>query len=219
MRLRRTPNGKQRANRKGSGYSLGKHWPLTVHRDRREGFGPQGADAEAARRTDGVLGRLPEREWIVLEDIDPKHGLDHVLVGPGGVFAITSRKPGGPGVKVRDGVLWLRKDGDVRAGRPGVAINRYALDASRSLHREIRARTGRGPHIHPVVVLWCEFPQTLVESSQIAFIHGRDLLSWLASRPQRLDEPGRSEIAQAIRATHSTGHSRILHLRSRGQAA
>jgi hypothetical protein len=70
-----------------------------------------------------------------------------------------------------------------------------------------------------VVVLWCEFPQTLVESSQIVFIHGRDLLTWLGGRPKRLDEPGRREIAQAIRATHPPDRPDIAHIRPRGQAA
>ncbi len=158
------------------------------------------SDEEAVRRTDALLARLPAREWAVLADVDVRHGVEHVLIGPGGVFVIASHKPATAGARVRDGVLWLRRDHDARADRPGVAINRHALDAARVLHREIRTRTGRGPLVHPVVVLWCEFPQGVAESSRIAFVHGRDLAAWLTQRAPELDEAGRLEIAQAVRA-------------------
>ncbi len=171
-------------------------------------------DEEAAQRTEALLRRLPEREWSVLPGMDPRHGVDHVLVGPGGVFAIASHTPPGAAARVRDGVLWLRHDHDTRADRPEVAVNRHVLDAARTLHREIRSRTGRGPTVHAVVVLWCEFPQRIAESSQIAFVHGRDLPAWVTHRPVELDEVGRGEIVQALRAVGSPerGVRAALHL-------
>jgi hypothetical protein len=167
---------------------------------RRHGPAPHVSDEEAVQRTDALLRRLPAREWTVLADVDPRHGVEHVLVGPSGVFAIASHKPPGAGARVRDGILWLRHGHDARADRPGVAINRHALEAARALHREIRARTGRGPMVHPVVVLWCEFPQRVAESSRIAFVHGRDLQTWVMHRARELDERGRTEIVQALSA-------------------
>lgn len=170
---------------------------------------PRGDD-EAAARTDALLRRLPEREWTVLSGVDARHGVDHVLVGRRGVFAISSRKPAG--ARMRDGVLWLRRerdrDHDARADRPGVAINRHVLDGARALQRDVRTRTGRGPAVHAVVVLWCEFPQGVAESSRIAFVRGRDLPSWLAERPPELDDLGRGEIAQALRAREEDGARR-----------
>jgi hypothetical protein len=170
---------------------------------RRESVTQPAVDEEAWGRTDALLRRLPAREWTVLADVDRRHGVEHVLVGPSGVFAIASHKPPGAGARVRDGVLWLRRERDTRADRPGVAINRHVLDAARALHREIRARTGRGPVVHPVVVLWCEFPQRVAESSRIAFVHGRDLPAWVTHRPRELDEPGRAEIVQALQGIGS----------------
>lgn len=158
------------------------------------------SEEEAAQRTEALLRRLPEREWTMLSGMDPRHGVDHVLVGPSGVFAIASHHPPGAAGRVRDGVLWLRRDRDARADRPEVAINRHVLDGARALHREIRSRTGRGPEVHPVVVLWCEFPQRVAESSRMAFVHGRDLPTWLTHRSAELDEPGRTEIVRALRA-------------------
>jgi hypothetical protein len=168
-------------------------------------------DHEAARRTHALLSKLDQRQWTVLDDIHPRPGIDHVLVGPGGVFVIASHKPPGPGVRVRDGVLWLRNGTDARTDRPHVAINRHVLDAARALHRDIRRRTGRGPVVHPVVVLWCEFPQGIAQSSQIAFVHGRDLATWLAERPRQLDEHGRALVVQTLNAIHDSGARSSAH--------
>jgi hypothetical protein len=180
---------------------------------------PDAYALEAVARTDELLRRLPQRDWTVLADIDPRYGVDHVLVGRGGIFVMASRKPAGAGVRARDGVLWLRHDADARADKPGVTTNRQALDAARVLHREIRTRTGLGPLVLPVVVLWCEFPQRVAESSQIAFVHGRDLPVWLAERPLRLDEAAHGKIVSALRASRSSGvggRPRRLHVPHRG---
>jgi hypothetical protein len=175
-----------------------------LHRGPRPAQPAAGAE-EAVSRSDALLRRLPEREWTVLSDVNLRHGVEHVLVGPGGVFVIASHKPAGAAARVRDGVLWLRRDRDARADRPGVAINRDVLDAARALQREIRSRTGRGPVVHPVVVLWCEFPQRIAESTRIAFVHGRDLSTWLTHRAAELDDPGRAEIVGALRAIAPAG--------------
>jgi hypothetical protein len=164
-------------------------------------------DGEAAKRTDELLARLPAQEWSVVREVDSRHGIDHLIVGPGGVFAIASRKPEvAGGVSVKDGVAWLRKGAGANGAKPGVSINRDALDAARWLHRQIRTRTGRGPWVQPVVVLWCEFPQGTAETRQITFVHGRDLLAWLASRPQVLDDNGRAEVVQAVEAIRRNGN-------------
>jgi Nuclease-related domain len=154
---------------------------------------------EASERTARLLSKLPERDWTVVSGVEGKHAVEHVLIGPGGVFAIHSRKPAGVGTaRVKDGMLWLRSGSDARADRPGGAINREALESARALHKAIRARTGRGPVVQPVVVLWCDFPQAVSESDRIAFVRGRDLLAWIAHRPQRLDAPGRDEVSRAV---------------------
>lgn len=203
MKLRRTTNSSQGSDVGPAHLPVWIHWPAAIHAPHRDHGDSTGADRDAALRTDLILKRLPERDFCVLDGVDRRHGTDHVVVGPGGIFAITSRKPAGPGVRVRDGVLWLRKGEDVRATRPGTAINRCALDAARALEREIRARTAHRLEIQPVVVLWCEFPQAVAESARIAFVHGRDLPSWLATRPRQLDRSSCLEIALAIRGQSS----------------
>jgi hypothetical protein len=60
-------------------------------------------------------------------------------------------------------------------------------------------------------VWWCEFPQRVAESSRIAFVHGRDLPAWVTHRALELDEPGRGEIVQALRAI-APSESAVRHL-------
>ncbi|MHB1538067.1 MAG: hypothetical protein ACYCUM_06215 [Solirubrobacteraceae bacterium] len=174
----------------------------------------------AAQRTERVLRKLPERDWRIVTR--PGGGrVEHVVIGPAGVFAIQSAQPAGVGAaRVKDGMLWLRSGGDPRAERAGGTIHREALDAARALHKAIRTRTGRGPLVQPVVVLWCDFPQAIAESDRIAFVRGRDLLAWIVHRPARLEVRGRDEIAEAVRAipTEHAGGRRWRPLSGRQSA-
>jgi hypothetical protein len=101
-------------------------------------------------------------------------------------------------VRVKDGVPWLRQGDDAQADRPGVGVNRKVIDPARQLDREIRSRSGQSPSVQPVVVLWSEFPQRIAETSQVAFVQGRSLTSWLQGRGQELDAASRAEISAAV---------------------
>jgi hypothetical protein len=54
----------------------------------------QGGDGE--RHVGGILDRLADRGWRVLHDVDTGRGnIDHILVGPGGVFTVETKSHGG----------------------------------------------------------------------------------------------------------------------------
>jgi hypothetical protein len=176
-------------------------------------------DREAQERTAAVLARLAERGWHVVADVDRRHGaVDHVAIGPGGVFVLASRRPAGC-VRVKDGVLWLRRGADALADRPGLAIHRQAREAARALDRRLGVHTEHRLRVHPVVVLWSEFPQRVAETRQIAFVQGRELLGWLATRSARLDAAAQAEVAQAVAEIAREGLRRTPHLPSRHKAA
>jgi len=163
-------------------------------------------DRDAYERTHRVLLALPEQQWTVVSPYELRHGQTaHVMVGPGGVYLLIARKPHGS-VRVKDGTAWLRESGDTQRERPGIDVSRKAVEPAQALAREIRSRTGRGPKVHPVVVLWSEFPQCVVETSNVTYVHGRELAGWLRSRTPELVKPGLDEIAQAttnIAAEHA----------------
>jgi hypothetical protein len=74
----------------------------------------RGLDGE--RRTGEVLTALEANGWVVLHDVHwpgrPRANIDHIAIGPGGVFVIDSKNWSGE-VAVRDGVL--RQNGSRRA--------------------------------------------------------------------------------------------------------
>ena len=51
------------------------------------------ATAEGRHRTQRVLRGLDRTEWQVVDDVEVPHGghVDHLLVGPGGIYVIDSR--------------------------------------------------------------------------------------------------------------------------------
>ncbi len=175
-------------------------------------------ERDAYDRTHRVLLALPEQQWTVISPYELRHGQSaHVVVGPAGVFLVVARKPVGS-VRVKDGIPWLRQAGDAQRERAGIDVTRKALEPAQALARDIRSRTARGPAVHPVVVLWSEFPQRVVETSQLAFLHGSDLAGWLRARAPELDRPGLDEIAQAvtnIATEHTRGESPRRSSRSR----
>lgn len=155
-------------------------------------------DVDADRRTDAVLRRLPAESWSIVSCATARHGApDHVVVGPAGVYVIASRLPQGC-VRVKDGVPWLRSGDDAQADRPGVGVSRKVIDPARHLNREIRLRSGHTAAVHPVVVLWSEFPQRVAETRQVAYVHGRNLAAWLLQREQELEAAPQAEIADAV---------------------
>ena len=102
------------------------------------------ADAYASRKRENaaegdlamttVLGVLPRDQWRVLHDVPwpgrPRAVIDHVVVGPGGVFVIASKNWSGA-VAVRDGVL--RQD---KYSRQGVVTG--AVEAAGAVARLLR---------------------------------------------------------------------------------
>lgn len=89
--------------------------------------------AEGERRTALALAALPSSEWTVLHDLPwpgrPRANIDHIAVGPPGVFVIDSKNWSGT-VGVRDGVLLQngrRRDAVATAARDSTAAVRGLL--------------------------------------------------------------------------------------------
>jgi hypothetical protein len=185
--------------------------PIELHRHRQRSWArlpfvghPAGGsereqrELEAHHRTTDALLGLPAAAWSVVSHGEHRPGrASHVAVGPGGVYLIVARKPDGC-VRVKDGVPWSRRSGDTRAERAHTDINRKVLESSRALERHIRADGLLNAAVHPVVVLWSEFPQRLAETSRITFVHGRDLAAWLRRRRGELDPQAQADAARVV---------------------
>jgi hypothetical protein len=129
-------------------------------------------------RTDGyrVIHSLP----VGGADNKPVADVDHVLVGPGGVFAIetkyVSKGPSGKARRVEYDGVTVRIDGHAPDRDPVAQASRSAADVARM----IRERTGRSAAVIPVVVYpgcWVSAPGA--PPSGVAVLNPKQLFGWL----------------------------------------
>jgi hypothetical protein len=137
----------------------------------------RGLDGE--RRTGEVLAGLETRGWFVLHDVHwpgrPRANIDHIAIGPGGVFVIDSKNWSGE-VVVRDGVL--RQNGNRRltecegAAAAAAGVAAYLEPQHRSL----------------VAALLClvDQPTPLEQPTQVRVVGLSDLEAVLSAAPPKL---------------------------------
>jgi hypothetical protein len=139
--------------------------------------------AEGERRTAKALRPLLRTGWTVIHDVQRAHeNFDHVLVGPPGVFLLETKVRAGT-VSLEDGLLTIRYPDDPEEV---VTLPRLAAQMrgrARDLRATHRFEDGVRRWVTPVVVLWADFPDRLVELDGIAYIHGDELVGWLRSLP------------------------------------
>lgn len=140
----------------------------------------QGAQGE--RATAKALRPLKRQGWIAAHDIDTGRGnIDHLLVGPAGVFVIETKSLRGR-VSIHEGVLHVhwREDPDQGYHNPNLAPRARAIASTVCEHfREQGLRVW----VQPLVVLWAEFDQVSVQSGRVAWVQGHALTRVLAHRP------------------------------------
>lgn len=178
--------------------------------DERSG-GPPGAEAlSTARRTgakhavDDLSGRLADN-WVLIRGYRNARGpIGQVLVGPGGLVAMTSL--------FLDAVLHCRGDKwhaepsahqhprpphlDDREGRsPSVALNQSADELEHALHA-----AGVQTKIHRVILLNHPAAQRGEFSGHTVrvFTSGGDLVGWLHTLPKTLDRGVKRQIEELI---------------------
>lgn len=142
--------------------------------------------AEGERATANVLGPLRSEGWHVAHNLDTGRGnRDHVVVGPGGVYLLDSKKLGGT-VSVEGETVHVE-----RADSPADSYNLPRLAATLRgeawrLHGEIAQATGQRTWVTGVAVFWSPFEARIVEGEKVVFIHGSELADWLRRRERRL---------------------------------
>lgn len=156
----------------------------------------QGAFGEEA--TGKQLKKLEREGWVVLHDLQHGRGnVDHVLVGPGGVFVLDSKRTDGRVVVERGTVIVTRLDDpDLRYQHMGTP---HLLGLARETHDRVLAGSRINQWVTPVMVWWAEFPQRVVEE-RCAYVHGEELIAWLRSRPTQIAEARVQQVAEAVRA-------------------
>lgn len=156
-----------------------------------------GADAE--RRTEKTLRALEREGWQAVHDLPTPFGnIDHVVVGPGGVYALDTKQPQGR-VRVDGDVVRVSRRANPRGAYSEAKMATAARGAAWGLSREIGDVLGRSPWVHAAIVLWSPFEQRVAEGNRVVFVHGDELIEWLRKQPARLRPEQVAAIAAVLR--------------------
>ncbi|TXR55457.1 nuclease-related domain-containing protein [Quadrisphaera setariae] len=160
-------------------------------------------DAVGQREVGRRLGALrrrtrPTPPWHVLHDVplaheaDPTGRADHVLVGPGGVYAVTTLHL--PGARVRAAGAAMLVDGRSEPHLP------RALQRARELQRLLAEATGRDVRVRAVVVvLGTERLALPLRSADVVALRAPVLVRWLRRQPRVLDAAAAADLAEVVR--------------------
>jgi hypothetical protein len=154
--------------------------PLVERRDR-------GATGE--EHVGGLLEQLSDGGWEVIHDATLGRGnVDHILIGPAGVFTVETKSHPGP----------------VRVGR----VHGGTLSQAQAQRRAMERVTGL--EVEPLIVYsraWVDRP--LARRKGVRVVPARMLLAYLAKRPERLTaqdiEGARGRVAAALRGWTAGG--------------
>jgi hypothetical protein len=146
--------------------------------------------AQGEQWTDEQLRKLERRGWVILRDLKRSgHNVDHVAVGPTGVFVIDSKNLDGQ-VSCRGDELQLRRPGSAPNARPAYSSTEAARQVRRQaaeLNERMRRRVGRSLWVTGVVALWAGLEPAVIAGNRMHFVRGDSLVDWLQAQPQRLD--------------------------------
>jgi hypothetical protein len=149
------------------------------------------------QRTARAVEPLLARGWIVLHDLSRYiSNLDHVIIGPGGVFILDTKNSAGTAEARGDRLRIVRPDGKQSFDSEHMA--RQARAQGVALHDLIKRRCGVNVWVDAAIVLWAKFPQRAVEGRSMAYVHGDHVVDWLLSRPARLNANQIDQIAAAL---------------------
>lgn len=146
--------------------------------------------------TGGALRELESQGWRIFHDLKASYGnIDHVVVGPGGVFLLDSKRWRGSVTVDGDSALVRRIEGpgsDWRFTSPA-HVKGLAIEVSEAIRSNTRATVW----VMPVIVVWGDFAQ-VVAGDTCRFVHGDALAGWLKNQPVRIAPVRVEQIAEAV---------------------
>lgn len=157
----------------------------------------QGASGE--QKTAKALQPLVEEGWVVLHDLPATYGnIDHIVIGPGGVFVLDSKNLGGTAHVEGGEVTVQRYDSpDLKYRYAGTG---HLVGMARETREKVLAATRISQWVTPGMVFWNDFPQRIAEHQRCHYVHGDELADWLRAQPPTIAVHRLGQVADAIRA-------------------
>jgi hypothetical protein len=155
------------------------------------------AEVRQERSVARRLRRLPV-DWAVINDLNLRalpHNVDHVAIGPGGIFCLSTSDHRGSSV-------WVTEE--------SIRVNNYPVDhlskaraRSRALHRDLGAALGRDVHVRTVVVVRTNHLSIRTQPLGGCVVEARRICSWLRNRPTVMGAAEVSSVVAALRRADS----------------
>jgi hypothetical protein len=148
---------------------------LNVHSDERAWR----LGAKGERLVGTALAKLPS-DWFVLHDLPlgtSGANLDHLVVGPGGVFTLNS--------KYLTGNVWVGEYALLHNGHKTDFLPKARREAMRVGQLLSRASPG-GVIVRPVIVVMCDEYMVRAQPRNVAVVRRRELCRWLQQLPATL---------------------------------
>lgn len=153
---------------------------------------------EGERATRKILEGLKGDGWHVVHDIPFRHGnFDHVLVGPGGVVLVDSKRRRGR-LRVEGEALVARYSDDPLEEYTDRGLGRRARRAAAEL-RELLSERGVS-WVTSVVAVHGELAPSVVDLRDVTIVRGDRLADWIRGLPERLPPAAVEPIARELAA-------------------
>jgi hypothetical protein len=174
--------------------------------------------AQGERRTAQALAPLRRQGWILLHDLSDdfdghRGNLDHIVVGPSGVYVLDSKWLGGTASINGDAVRLQRKDDP---------DDSYVLDrlagSTRAKAAAVKREIAHVPWVQGVVVFWNDFDAGVLDTGNPIYVSGERLRDWLVSRPELLEHDHVHQIARAVQQTRLSARPAVRWRLRRGPA-
>jgi hypothetical protein len=142
--------------------------------------------AEGERKTGDILKRLERDGWRSVHGRQARFGdLDHIAVGPGGIFLLNTKNLSGSITVEENGLTASYGDSPWKSFTHTKLSPAMRGDA-KHLKERVCAATGLTYWVQPVVVIWGAFGPSEVERDGVAYLQGTRLADWLRNQPHRL---------------------------------
>lgn len=185
-----------------SGLVLGAAWSmiLWVWDDPPERIAKWKRGADGEQRTWKALRPLEKEGWRSFHDRDGRYGnLDHVVVGPGGIFLLDSKNLTGS-ISLEPHGLRVAFGNGERNGYLLDSLERLMRGAAANLKEHIESATQLRPWVQAVVVIWGDFPIGQGEGDRVVYVAGDRLASWLRCRDETLSPRNQRLVQLALEA-------------------
>ena len=169
--------------------------------------------ARGERRTASALAPLRRSGYVLIHDIldgaeETGRNIDHIVIGPSGVFVLDSKWLGGDASVEEDTVRVQRKDDP---------DDSYVVERLAGAVRAKAARVkGELAHtgvrwVHGVVVFWNDFEARSQESNNVHYISGDHLTDWaLEAQPRVMSNDAVEKAADAMQRARPSKRSSTL---------